>query len=59
MIFNRNPYDGTDVTWDGLRLGKKLLKLQIEMIILLMNDAVDLARNAAKPPGGYFILRND
>jgi uncharacterized protein involved in oxidation of intracellular sulfur len=25
IIFNRQPYDGTDVTWNGLRLADKLL----------------------------------
>lgn len=24
IIFNREPYDGTDVTWNGLRLAKPL-----------------------------------
>ena len=24
IIFNRPPYDGTDVTWKGLRLADKL-----------------------------------
>ncbi len=38
LIFNRAPYDDTDVTWNGLRL--------------LMNDAVDMARDACKPPEG-------
>ena len=25
IVFNRNPYDGTDVTWNGLRLAGQLL----------------------------------
>ena len=25
IIFNREPYDNTDVTWNGLRLAAKLL----------------------------------
>ena len=25
IIFNREPYDSTDVTWNGLRLADKLL----------------------------------
>lgn len=25
LIFNREPYDNTDVTWNGLRLANKLL----------------------------------
>lgn len=53
IIFNRAPYDGTDVTWNGLRLVEKLLDAQQELRIFLMNDAVDLARNASNPPEGY------
>lgn len=30
IIFNRNPYDGTDVTWNGLRPVEKLPDLKIE-----------------------------
>jgi uncharacterized protein involved in oxidation of intracellular sulfur len=56
LIFNRNPYDGTDVTWNGLRLVDKLLDLKIEVRIFLMNDSVDLARDAAKPIEGFFHL---
>ena len=26
IIFNREPYDNTDVTWNGLRLAGKLLE---------------------------------
>jgi len=25
LVFNRNPYDGADVTWNGLRLAEQLL----------------------------------
>lgn len=56
MIFNHNPYDGTDVTWNALRLAEKLLDLKIKVRIFLMNDSVDLARDACKPPEGSFDL---
>lgn len=56
FIFNRNPYDGTDVTWNGLRLIEKLLDLKLEIRIFLMNDSVDLARDATKPMEGFFHL---
>jgi len=26
IIFNRQPYDNTDVTWNGLRLAGKLIE---------------------------------
>ncbi|HCX89807.1 MAG: sulfur reduction protein DsrE [Zetaproteobacteria bacterium CG_4_9_14_3_um_filter_49_83] len=53
IIFNREPYDNTDVTWNGLRLARKLLETGQSVRIFLMNDAVDMARNVCKPPEGY------
>lgn len=56
LLLNRDPYDGTDVTWNALRLGEKLLDRGTELRIFLMNDSVDLAREGVKPPEGYFNL---
>ena len=56
IVFNHQPYDGTDVTWNGLRLAEKLLATGMKVRIFLMNDSVDLARDAAKPPADYFDL---
>jgi len=56
IIFNRNPYDGTDITWNGLRLADQLLNKDTELRIFLMNDSVDLARDVTKSPEGYFDL---
>jgi uncharacterized protein involved in oxidation of intracellular sulfur len=56
IILNRNPYDGTDITWNALRLAEQLLNADLEVKVFLMNDAVDLARDAARPPEGYFDL---
>ena len=53
IIFNCQPYDNTDVTWNGLRLAGKLLEMEQEVRIFLMNDSVDMARDAYKPPEGY------
>ena len=53
IIFNREPYDTTDVTWNGLRLADKLVEAGSEVRIFLMNDAVDMARDACRPPEGY------
>ncbi len=53
IIFNREPYDNTDVTWNGLRLAGKLLESGQQVRIFLMNDAVDMARDACTPPAGY------
>ncbi len=30
IIFNRQPYDGTDVTWHGLRFADKILVSRTE-----------------------------
>ena len=56
LVFNRNPYDGSDITWNGLRLADQLLNTGLEVNIFLMNDSVDLARDITKPPEGYFDL---
>lgn len=53
IIFNREPYDSTDVTWNGLRLANKLLDAGSEVRLFLMNDAVDMARDVCRPPEGY------
>ncbi len=52
IILNHQPYDGTDVTWNALRLAKTLQKIA-KVNIFLMNDAVDLARNITKKPDNY------
>ncbi|QCU90996.1 DsrE/DsrF/TusD sulfur relay family protein [Thiomicrorhabdus sediminis] len=45
LIFNKEPYDGTDVTWNGLRLANQLHEDNHEVRIFIMNDAVDLVRD--------------
>ena len=57
IIFNRPPYDGTDVAWNGLRLAEQLRQFDLEVRIFLMNDSVGLARDASKPPEGYHDLQ--
>ncbi|MDD5500578.1 MAG: DsrE family protein [Candidatus Omnitrophica bacterium] len=56
IVLNRNPYDGTDVTWNALRLGEKLLERDTELRIFLMNDSIDLAKEGVTPPDGYYNL---
>lgn len=53
IIFNHEPYDNTDVTWNGLRLSDTLKKSGQEVKIFLMNDSVDMARDVCKSPEGY------
>jgi len=52
MIFNHAPYDGTDLTWNALRLAGKLREDGASVRIFLMNDAVDLARDGVPMPEG-------
>lgn len=44
LVLNRNPYDGTDVSGNALRLGEKLLDKSADLKIFLMNDSIDLAK---------------
>ncbi len=53
IVFNRQPYDSTDVTWNGLRLAGSLSGKGEDVRIFLMNDSVDMARDVCKPPAGY------
>lgn len=53
IMLNHQPYDGTDITWNALRLAKTLLKNGEEVNIFLMNDAVDLARDKTMKPDYY------
>ena len=53
IIFNREPYDNTDVTWNGLRLANQLTGNKQTVRIFLMNDSVDMARDICVPPAGY------
>ena len=53
IIFNHQPYDGSDVTWNGLRLAEKLNEAGESVRIFLMSDSVDMARDACVPPPEY------
>jgi len=52
LILNHAPYDGTDLTWNALRLAGQLIKDGAEVRLFLMNDSVDLARDGIEPPEG-------
>ena len=56
LILNRKPDDGTDVTWNALRLALQALKDGMAVRIFLMNDSVDLAREGF-PPGPDYDLQ--
>jgi uncharacterized protein involved in oxidation of intracellular sulfur len=53
IILNHQPYDGSDVAYNALRLVKTLHEKGIEIQIFLMNDSVDLARDSTKKPEFY------
>lgn len=53
IILNHQPYDGSDVTWNALRLAKTLHENSQDVNIFLMNDAVDLARDKTAKPDSY------
>lgn len=48
IILNGEPYNGTDVTQNALRLKAKLLGGGNEVRLFLMNDAVNLAQEACR-----------
>lgn len=53
ILLNHQPYDGSDVTWNALRLAKTLHKSGEKVNLFLMNAAVDLARDVVKKPESY------
>jgi len=53
MILNKTPYDKTDTTWNIIRLAQNLLEKKVELRIFLMNDAVDLAKDACRKDEHY------
>lgn len=53
FILNHEPYDGSDVTYNALRLAKTLHKSGEKINVFLMNDAVDLARDIVAKPESY------
>ena len=53
IILKHQPYDGSDVAWNALRLAKTLHKNGEKVNVFLMNDAVDLARDITQKPESY------
>ena len=53
IILNHQPYDGSDITYNALRLAKALHGEDKNVQIFLMNDAVDLARESTLKPEFY------
>jgi uncharacterized protein involved in oxidation of intracellular sulfur len=57
LILNREPYDGTDVVWNALRLAENSLIAGNKVRIFLLNNGVDLARVGLEPPGDSYDLQ--
>ena len=53
VILNQRPYNGTDVTWNALRLIEQAQKKEMTVKVFLMNDAVDLAREGLEKSVEY------
>jgi len=51
LVLNRPPYDGTDVTWNALRLAAQALDRGMSVRLFLMNEAVDFARQGLDAGG--------
>jgi len=49
IIFNRQPYDGSDVAWNGLRLAENLHKRGETVRIFLMNARPAVASTKTSP----------
>ncbi len=52
LILNKNPYDGTDVARNALRLAEATVNAGDSPSIFLLNDSIDLAREGVSQ-GGY------
>lgn len=57
VILNRSPYDGTDVTWNALRLVSQAQQDALAVRVFLMNNAVELARDGLAAGPDYDLQR--
>jgi uncharacterized protein involved in oxidation of intracellular sulfur len=56
VILSGAPFAG-DATWNALRLASTLLDQGAAVRIFVMNDAIDLVRQGARPDGAEFDLQ--
>ncbi len=56
LVISRAPY-GRDVVWNSLRLAATALAEGMAVRLFLMNEAVDLAREGARPEESEFDLQ--
>ena len=57
LVISHAPYDGTDVVWNALRLAAAALEDGLEARLFLINEGVDLAREASRPAEPEFDLQ--
>lgn len=57
LILNKEPYDGTDVIWNALRLAENSLVTGNKVRIFLLNNGIDLARVGLDAPKGSYDLQ--
>lgn len=57
LVLNRRPYDGTDVTWNALRLVQQAQKDALAVRVFLMNESVELARDGLAAGPDYDLQR--
>ncbi len=53
VILNKKPLDGTDATWNALRLVKQAQKSGMSVRIFLMNEGIDLASEGIERMEGF------
>ncbi len=56
MILSHAPFDG-DSIWNALRLAATLVERGVPLRVFVMNDAIDLVREGARPEGSEFDLQ--
>jgi uncharacterized protein involved in oxidation of intracellular sulfur len=56
LVVSSQPYSGTDVVWNALRLAGASLASGFQVQLFLMNEGVDLARNGGSMPESEFDL---
>jgi len=56
LILSHKAYDGSDVTWNALRLADTLIAQGHGVRLFIMNDAIDASRKQTKPDNAEFDL---
>lgn len=57
VLLNHPPYNGTDVTWNALRLVRQAQEDGVAVRVFLMNESVELAREGLAAGPDYDLQR--